>query len=90
MRAIALKLVEEEKRRGKANAVGFFFFLPGTDSGSFFTAGKVDWAPGGVWGDADTVSAGDYSKHRLGNLTATNQAYGSGRLPGAPAGQICP
>jgi len=65
LRRIAEEIIDEEKGRNKVNAVGFFFYLPGTDPMGTYTAGKADWAPDGDWSKADTVTTGDYSKHKL-------------------------
>jgi hypothetical protein len=65
LRQIAQEVVDTEKRKQPVNAIGFFFYLPGTDTSGFYTAGKADWAPQGKWEDADKVEAGDYSTHKL-------------------------
>ncbi len=47
------------------NAIGFSFYLPGSDTNGPYTAGTGSWAPNGNWEDADRVVAGDYSMHEL-------------------------
>jgi len=62
---VANQLIEGETSQNDVNALGFFFYLPDTDTNGPYTAGTGDWAPNGVWEDADTVVAGDYSTHQL-------------------------
>jgi len=68
LRRIAQEIIDDETGQQDVNAIGFFFYLPSTDTASFYTAGKADWAPGGDWASADTVQAGDYSRHELGAI----------------------
>ena len=65
---IAQEIVDEETGQQDVNAIGFFFYLPDTDTASVYTAGKADWAPDGDWESADTVEVGDYSRHELGAI----------------------
>ena len=53
------------KQTVPVNALSFLFYLPDTDTNGVYTAGKADWAPNGVWADADKVQTGDYSHHKL-------------------------
>ncbi len=66
--AISEEIIDDEISSQDVNAIGFFFYLPGTDTNSFYTAGVADWAPDGDWAKADTVQAGDYSSHELGAI----------------------
>jgi len=68
LRAIAERIIDQETSRNKVNAIGFLFYLPGSDATGIYTAGKADWAPNGDWAKADSVRAGDYSKNRLGGI----------------------
>ncbi len=74
IRSICMELIEKEKSRKPHNAIGFFLYLPGTNSNGFYTAGKADWAPNGKWEEAKSVKTGDYSKHRL--VIETGSAVG--------------
>ncbi len=67
LRAICNRIIEREKQAKPHNALSFLFYLPGTetDSNFVFTAGKAEWAPNGIWGDAGKVLTGDYSRHKL-------------------------
>ena len=51
--AISNEIIKKATAREQIKALGIFFFLPGTDTSSFYTAGKADWAPGGDWGNAN-------------------------------------
>ena len=62
---IANQLIADETEGLAVNAIGFFFYLPDSDTSGPYTAGTGDWAPNGKWDDADTVVAGDYSTHQL-------------------------
>ncbi len=68
LRRIAQEIIDDETAEGDVNAIRFFFYLPGTDVTGTYTAGKADWAPEGDWASADTVEAGDYSRHELGAI----------------------
>lgn len=68
LRRIAQEIIDDETSQNDVNAIGFFFYLPGTDTSSFYTAGKADWAPNGVWAEACDVETGDYSAHELGAI----------------------
>ena len=62
---IANLLIDEETARQAVNAIGFSFYLPGSDANGPYTAGTGSWAPNGNWEDANRVEAGDYSIHEL-------------------------
>ncbi len=62
---IANQIIGDEIAERDVNAIGFFFYLPDSDTNGPYTAGTGDWAPNGSWEDADTVVAGDYSTHQL-------------------------
>ena len=47
------------------NGMDIYFYLPDSTLETGFTAGKAEWWPNGVAGDADKVAAGDYSSHEL-------------------------
>ena len=68
IRRIAQEIIDDETSGQAVNAIGFFFYLPGTDVGGTYSAGRADWAPAGDWASADTVRAGDYSRHELGAI----------------------
>ena len=66
MLTVAEEIVGEKKSE-KVNAIGFFFYYEGEDTQSVASA-TVDWAPDGDWSKADTVKAGDYSKHEFSEM----------------------
>ena len=68
---IANQLITDETQERDVNAIGFFFYLPDSNTSGPYTAGTGDWAPNGNWDDADTVEAGDYSTHQLAVLTGS-------------------
>ena len=68
LRRMAQEVIDNETSQQDVNAIGFFFYLPGTDTTGVYTAGVADWAPDGDWASADTVQAGDYSRHELGAI----------------------
>ena len=68
LRRISQQIIDDETDQHDVNAIGFFFYLPGTDTTRIYTAGTADWAPDGDWARADTVQAGNYSRHRLGAI----------------------
>ena len=68
LRRIAQEIIDDETSQQDVNAIGFYFYLPGTDTTGVFTAGGADWAPDGDWESADTVQAGDYSRHEIGAI----------------------
>ena len=74
LRAVSEEIIEDETSSQDVNAIGFFFYLPDTDTNSVYTAGKADWAPDGDWAKADTVQAGDYSSHELGAIDIVESA----------------
>ena len=65
LRNICEKIIRQQKKIKPCNAIGFFFYLPGSDSDGPYTAGKADWAPNGLWEQAGNVATGNYSKHKL-------------------------
>ena len=65
LRAISEEILAEIKNSGPVNAVNIWFYLEGTDTTGSYSAGMVEWAPNGDWGDANTVRSGDYSLHRF-------------------------
>ena len=65
LRAICEQVFASRNGLRSFNAVGFFFYLPGTDTRRLFTAGQATWAPDGKWENAGKVTAGDTSRHRL-------------------------
>ena len=69
---IAYQLIDDETGQSDVSALKFFFYLPGTDTNGPYTAGTGDWSPGGVWEDADTVVAGDYTTHELSVAAGNN------------------
>jgi len=72
LRRIAQEIIDDETSQQDVNAIGFFFYLPGTDTTGVYTAGRAHWAPDGDWSSADTVQAGDYSRHELGLIALGN------------------
>jgi len=48
----------------QVNAIAVGFWRTKGEAMKTEAVAMVDWAPGGVWGDANTVKAGDYSKHQ--------------------------
>ncbi len=68
LRRIAQEVIDDETGQQEVNAIGFFFYLPGTDTTSVYTAGVADWAPNGIWGTACDIETGDYSSHELGAI----------------------
>jgi hypothetical protein len=68
LRRIAKEIIDDETGRQDVSAIRFFFYLPGTDTTNGYTAGTAVWAPNGDWASADTVQAGHYSKHQLGDI----------------------
>ena len=68
IRRIAQEIIDDETSRQDVNAIILFFYLPGTDTTGVYSAGTARWAPDGDWASADTVEAGDYSRHELGAI----------------------
>lgn len=65
LRAICENIFASHSDLRSCNAVGFLFYLPGTDTSGHFTAGQATWAPDGKWGNANLVAAGDNHRHQL-------------------------
>ncbi len=64
-RMIAEHIVNTKHRTGTpVNALGFLFYFPVANPNQR-ADGSIDWAPNGVWGDADTVQTGDYRNFRF-------------------------
>jgi len=51
-------------RKRKVNAIAICFVRSWEEAARGISVAEVEWAPGGVWWDADTVRAGDYSRHQ--------------------------
>jgi len=68
IRRIAQEIIDDETSQQDVNAIAFFFHLPGTGTTGAYSAGAAFWAPNGDWASADTVRAGDYSKHQFGDI----------------------
>jgi len=60
---VAHKVVLEILTQTDVNAIGVFFWQPGSGVGQGQAAASVDWAPNGRWSSADEVTIGDYSTH---------------------------
>ena len=75
LRAICEEVLASRNGLRSYNAVGFFFYLPGTDTRRLFTAGQATWAPDGKWENARQVVAGDNHRHRL--VVRTGSAIGN-------------
>ena len=48
------EIVRQATSRQRIKAIMIFYFLPDSDTGGAFTAGKATWAPGGDWSKAST------------------------------------
>ena len=77
LEAISWDIIRKRTEDTPVNAISIMFYLPGTDTGGAFTAGKAEWCPNGEWGDAGTVATGDYSKHKL----AVKTGSAMGKVP---------
>ncbi len=62
--ATAKAVVEEITKRKSVNAISVFFYSPTADTSADGDIAVVEWAPEGEWGEADSVTTGDYSHHR--------------------------
>jgi len=60
---VATLQVEQMKCEEKVNAIAVRFCRSRGEAAHGITVAEVEWCPGGVWGDADTVKTGDYTKH---------------------------
>ena len=60
---IARKEVEKIIATQKVNAIAVGFWRSRSEAMRKPAVAMIEWAPGGVWVDADRVKAGDYSKH---------------------------
>ncbi len=60
---VAQAVVDEVIKTQKVNAINIRMVDQLIDVGDIYTIAAVDWVPNGEWVDADTVEAGDYSKH---------------------------
>jgi hypothetical protein len=55
-------ITAELARQGESvNALSMLFYGPDSATDGFYDIASIYWAPGGEWGDADSVRAGDYS-----------------------------
>lgn len=70
-----LKAAREEVNalagREKVNAIAVRFCRSRGEAMHGTAAAEIEWCPGGVWGDADTVKSGRYGKHKY-NITFNN------------------
>lgn len=62
LKNLAEKIVEDMKKEDKFNAISLGFYDYKEYVGIGYTLGGVDYAPNGKWGDAGTVSTGQYNK----------------------------
>jgi len=53
-------LVLQAKAKHRFNALGVFFYRSAEEIDGPFTVASADFAPGGVWADADQVRTGEY------------------------------
>lgn len=60
LKNLSHEIIEQAKNEEKFNAIIIFFYDYEEYIGSGFTLGRVEYAPGGDWGKADTVKTGDY------------------------------
>jgi len=65
IRSICQELISRETDGKICDAIGFFLYLPGTNTDGLYTAGKATWAPYGDFARQMEVASGDYSKHKL-------------------------
>ncbi|NQT63595.1 MAG: hypothetical protein HQ556_11600 [Candidatus Marinimicrobia bacterium] len=63
--SISEKVIEKQKIERPHNAILLLYYLPESDIGRGFTAGRVVWAPYGNWSKSDHVTTGDYSQHEM-------------------------
>ena len=68
---LSTKIIKKDYNAGPYNAICIYYYLPGTNTDSVYTAGMAEWCPYGDWGRADEVRTGDYSKHRF-NIKTVN------------------
>ena len=59
----AVIMVEAITYGESVNAIAVRFCRSRGEAIHGITVAEVAWCPGGVWGDADTVKTGDYTKH---------------------------
>ena len=62
---IAKEVVEKATQHTKVNAITVFFWTMSQRIGREVAYANIDWAPYGSWESADTVKAGDYTKHQF-------------------------
>jgi hypothetical protein len=65
VREICEEVVENYKRVQPFNAVSVSIYETGTSIDDFFNIAVCEYAPNGNWGEADTVTTGDYTSHRF-------------------------
>jgi len=58
------RAVQEIIVKEKVNGIAVGFWRTKGEAMKTEAVAMVVWAPGGIWGEAYTVKAGDYSKHR--------------------------
>jgi hypothetical protein len=64
VKAVCTLILEDFKQQHSFNAITIF--VSDTDVPiNGYTIARCDYAPNGVWSDADTVETGDYSTHRF-------------------------
>lgn len=61
LKRLSKKIIENAKQEIKFNAIVLWFYDYEEYVGAGYTLGKAEYAPSGVWGKADTVTAGDYA-----------------------------
>ncbi len=61
---VAQAVVADITTSQAVNAISILFYGPGTSTAGVYDVAKVEWAPTGQWGEADSVRAGDYTTFR--------------------------
>lgn len=86
--AVAGDLVAKKIAAIAINAITFLFYKTGTPWEGIYTKASVDWAPSGQWAKADTVQAGDYSRHcfLVGGFIAGGPSSSPPSVPAPSAG----
>lgn len=65
LESISKSIIDDLKTKKPHNALTILCYLPDSDTGGMYTAGKSEWAPYGKWAKAGAVHTGDYSTHNL-------------------------
>lgn len=65
VRVLCKQIVEGLKDRTKLNAVVVFVYDTRSLVSDGYSVARCEYAPGGVWADAGTVTTGNYSTHRF-------------------------